>query len=242
LVSRKIFAANIVGSTTTHVDRSIAFLWFYRQTAEYADRTAAELAQDLHDEDFSKPRVSRLHKELVNSRYTVKGGRPKSFKISLANVGGLDAKYDSLLGHIEVPETGSVLPVEWVRDTRRYVEDLIKQINGSFDFGFYDASAVLMRRLVESLIIEIYIRQKRGAEIRENSTFKRLEFLIGYVCKDQNVHLSRNSNGDMNAIKKLGDTAAHDRTYITHESDITDLKQRYRRLIKELLTESGVVK
>jgi hypothetical protein len=44
----------------------------------------------------------------------------------------------------------------------------------------------------------------------------------------------------MKDIKQLGDTAAHDRTYITPPVDIDDLKPRYRRLINELLEKAGI--
>jgi hypothetical protein len=44
----------------------------------------------------------------------------------------------------------------------------------------------------------------------------------------------------MNEIKQLGDIAAHDRTYITPNVDIDDLKSKYRRMIAELLKLAGV--
>jgi hypothetical protein len=44
----------------------------------------------------------------------------------------------------------------------------------------------------------------------------------------------------MDEVKRLGDTAAHDRTYITHQVDIDELKSRCRRMIAELLRLSGV--
>ena len=37
-----------------------------------------------------------------------------------------------------------------------------------------------------------------------------------------------------------GVTAAHDRTYITQQIDIDDIKARYRKLISELLVASGL--
>ena len=44
----------------------------------------------------------------------------------------------------------------------------------------------------------------------------------------------------MTEIKQLGDTAAHDRVYITRQGDIDDIKQKYRRLLQELLSLSGI--
>jgi hypothetical protein len=67
-----------------------------------------------------------------------------------------------------------------------------------------------------------------------------LEKLISYICSDNNITLSRNSPKTMKNIKDIGDTAAHDRTYITQQTDIDDLKSKYRRLIKELLVLSKI--
>lgn len=44
----------------------------------------------------------------------------------------------------------------------------------------------------------------------------------------------------MKLIKELGDTAAHDRTYLTSPNDIDDNKLAMRRLIQELLNLAGI--
>ena len=46
----------------------------------------------------------------------------------------------------------------------------------------------------------------------------------------------------MDEVKQIGDTAAHDRTYITQQGDIDDLKTKYRKLISELLVLAGIHK
>jgi hypothetical protein len=95
---------------------------------------------------------------------------------------------------------------------------------------------------MESLIVEVYISQKRQHEIQTNGVFHNLERLIAYIRNDKNVDLSRNSPSTMDEIKQMGDTAAHDRTYITPPIDIDDVKARYRRLILELLVVSKIKK
>jgi len=44
----------------------------------------------------------------------------------------------------------------------------------------------------------------------------------------------------MQEVKDLGDTAAHDRVYITQQTDIDDMKPSFRRLIEELLLLAGI--
>lgn len=226
----------------THSQRAIALLWYYRKTSEYDDRTAAEIAADLEDEGFSKPHVFRLKEALKRSRYTVLSRGGKAHKVNSRYLAELDSQYDKLANTKSVTITDSIVPFDWVADTRTYLEKIVLQINGSYDYGFYDCCAALCRRLMESLIIEVYVSQKRRDEIQSSGAFLGLESLINSICDDGTITLSRNSRKHMLAAKELGDTAAHDRTYITLKQDVDDTKGRYRRIINELLVASSLKK
>jgi hypothetical protein len=152
----------------------------------------------------------------------------------------LEAQFSEHLQRQPIPQSDSVIPTDAVAGTRGYLERLIAQINASYDLGLYDACAVLCRRLMESLILEVYISQGRHAAVQNNGVFVGLERLIGIICADVAVTLSRNTPGTMADVKTVGDTAAHDRVYITQQRDIDDVKIRYRRTIDELLRVSGI--
>ena len=51
------------------------------------------------------------------------------------------------------PTSQSVLPNSLVAGTRGYIEKVVFQINGSYEKGWFDACAVMMRRLLETLIV-----------------------------------------------------------------------------------------
>jgi hypothetical protein len=242
VITRKQFSEQIAKRVGRHIDRAVAFLWFYRRIGPHEERAAGELARDLAEEDFPKPNTTRLNAELANTRYTVRGKRPRSFKISLAYLEELDGLYGDLVEHIEVPSTDSILPNEWFIGRRGYLENLVRQINGCYDVEFYDSCAVMMRRLMETLLIEVYENHKKADAIKENGNFFPLERLIGKAISEKSFHWNRASKKDMGAIKHIGDIAAHDRTYVVHETDITDIKQGYRRLTKELLILAGLAK
>lgn len=238
--TRREFTRGLANRDVSHVERAVALLWYYRQSQEFEERTASELAADLHGEGFPRPNVTRLRANLARSRFTIRGRRPETFQIDVRRLEELDQDYSELLGVRKVEVSGAVLPPETVAGTRAYLEQLVYQINGSYDFGFYDASAVLCRRLMESLIIEVYVSRSRHREIQQNGVFRQLEALLAHIKRDGSISLARGSAKTMDEIKQLGDTAAHDRTYVTHQSDIDDLRSRYRRLISELLALSGV--
>jgi hypothetical protein len=222
------------------VDRAIALLWYYRQTQEYDERTASDLASDLREEGFPKPNVSRLKDDLRRSNFTIKGRQRDSVQVDVRRLSDLDARYGELLKVRRVSISGRLIPPDWVAGTRRYLEELVRQINGTYEYGFYDACATLCRRLMESLIIEIYIHDNRHREIQSGGVFVPLQRLIGIISADQKVPLARNTPKTLLETKQLGDTAAHDRVYITPQIDIDDHKTKYRRMIQELLDKAEI--
>ncbi len=240
MVSRSEFAHQLGQMALTHTDRGVAFLYYYRETQQFEERTASALASDLFEENFPKPHVTDFKKGLTASKYTLKGKQAGSFRIDVRKLPELAKTYGPLFKAKNVKVNDSVIPAEWVANTRPYLEKMVLQINGCYEYGFLDGCAALSRRLMESLIIEIYVHEKRQHEIQDSGVFIPLEKLIKYIVADAKVNLGRNTPQTMKDIKQLGDTAAHDRTYITPPVDIDDLKLRYRRLINELLEKAGI--
>lgn len=240
MVSRKEFAAKVASLGLSHVERAVALLWYYRETQAFDERSAPALAADLHDEGFPKPNVTRLASELRSSGFTTAGKRKGTLQIDARRVKDLDQKYMKLLDVPDVQVKGDFIPPEWTAGTRKYLEQLVRQINGCYEAGFYDGCATLCRRLMESLIIEAYISTRRSHEIQKNGIFLSLEPLIATITNDKTMVLGRNIPATMRDVKTIGDTAAHDRTYITPKLDLDDVKLRYRRMIQELLAKAGI--
>lgn len=238
--TRSNFARKLAEQDLTHLDRAIVLLLYYRHSQEFEERTASELANDLQELGFPKPRVDRLHTSLTRSRSVVRGRRNQTFQIDLRRLSRLDDKYGELLTVKKVEVSDAIIPMDWVAGTRTYLERLVHQINGCYDSGFYDACAVLCRRLLETLIIEIYVASRRHHEIQSNNVFLPLERLINFIRADGSIPLGRNTPKTMEDVKQLGDVGAHDRRYITVQQDIDDLKARYRRAINELLSLSKI--
>jgi hypothetical protein len=240
--TRADFARGLAQLNLSHVERAVALLWYYRHTQEYEERSATALAGDLQDEGFPRPNVTRLATALRQSRFTARGKRTATFQIDVRRLSELDQIYLPLLGLRKVKFTAAVLPSDALMGTRGYLEQLAYQINGTYDAGFFDACAVLCRRLMETLVIETYVHRGRHHEIQQNGVFLSLDRLLSYLKSDKTITLARGTPKCMDEIKQLGDTAAHDRTYITTQLDLDDTKARYRRLIGELLVLAGVRK
>lgn len=66
------------------------------------------------------------------------------------------------------PRTARVIDPTLIAGTRGYLEKVADQINGTYENGWYDACAVMLRRFVETLIIETYIAKNKEAAIKED--------------------------------------------------------------------------
>jgi hypothetical protein len=241
LKTKSEFAKSVARTGPEQVDLAVAFLWYDRKSEQHSEKTPSELAQDLHDEGFPRPNVTRLRESLAKSRYVTRGKKPGSFQLNLAWLAELDQKYSDLAEVHSVEVSGDVLPTSMVRGTRLYLEKIVHQINACYELGLYDGAAVLCRRLMESLIVEVYIAKRRADEIKSNGVFFDLSKLIARIKGDSALHLARESGKTIDKVKDLGDTAAHHRTYITQKQDIDEVRSNYRKLIVELMTLAGVV-
>ena len=136
--------------------------------------------------------MTRLEKDLRKSPYTIRGQRKGSFQLDIRKIEELNKKLLPLLNEREIKVSDKVLPSEWVSGTRSYLEQLVLQINGTYELGWFDSCAILCRRLMESLIVEVYVSQKRHTEIQANGVFFGLEKLIAYIRTDKTTPLGRN--------------------------------------------------
>jgi hypothetical protein len=109
------------------------------------------------------------------------------------------------------------------------------QINGSYQYGFYDGSAALLRRLVETLLIDLYLEKGRLDELKANGELMMLDGLLRVFAADKAFHKSRNLLKSLREVKSVGDRAAHNRTYLTDKHDLDDLKSAVKSSIVELV-------
>ena len=93
-----------------------------------------------------------------------------------------------------------------VNKTRTYFEKIVTQGNGCYEHQWFDACSVMIRRFVETLIIEPYEAKKKAADIKDgNGDFLMLSKLIDRTLADASWNLSRESKRTLPLIKSLGD-------------------------------------
>lgn len=131
----------------------------------------------------------------------------------------------------------------FVRGTRGYIEAIANQINGSYERGWFDACAVLIRRLLETLIIEAFEAKNIGDKIKNPSgDFFYLRDLIAACLRESSWNLSRNSKEALKRLKDVGDKSAHSRRFIAHKNDLEPLRQDIRTVVQELISIADLKK
>lgn len=140
------------------------------------------------------------------------------------------------------PEAGlnapgqSVIPFAIVKGTRGYIERVTHQVNGCYDNGWYDACSVMVRRLLETLIIEVFETQMIAHKIKDsNGDFFFLSDLIRITLAESSWNLSRNTKSALPKLKDIGDKSAHSRRYHAVRNDLDKLLPEIRVVVQELI-------
>jgi len=124
-----------------------------------------------------------------------------------------------------------------VQRTRGYIERVVYQINGAYENGWFDACAVMMRRLLETLIIECFEAHKIASKIKDPRTgdFYYLSDLVAKAVNESTWNLGRNTKRGLPRLKAIGDQSAHSRRYNAHREDIDKLLADFRTACQELI-------
>lgn len=146
-----------------------------------------------------------------------------------------------------VPDEGlpsysqQVLPKSLAVNTRGYIEKILNQINGSYEKGWFDACAVMIRRLVETLIIEAFEKHKISNQIKtSDGEFYYLSDLIDKTLSEPSWNIGRNSKNSLPKLKSIGDKSAHSRRFTARRWDIDKILPDLRVVAEELIYLAGL--
>jgi hypothetical protein len=197
----------------------------------------------LEAEGLSTQNRPRLRSALKASPLVSQGKAKGSYRINPRHLEALTTKYSPIVGappQIRVHDEQAVVPDGTIPLDRKYIKDIVRQINEGYVAGHYDSAAVMLRRLAESLLIECYVRVGRENVIRTGNNFMLLDGILSAFTADASITKSRNLVASLRKLKDVGDNAAHSRTYITKKADIDDIKSNTRRSLTELAVLAGL--
>jgi hypothetical protein len=124
---------------------------------------------------------------------------------------------------------------------RHHVDGSVPQRVIKQSARWYDACAVMVRRVLEALIVESFEKHGIAVKIKNaQGDFLYLRDLIDVCLREPSWNLTRNCKQAMPRLKDIGDKSAHSRRYIAHRGDIDPLLSEIRLVVQELVYLAGL--
>ncbi|RYG94176.1 MAG: hypothetical protein EON58_16830 [Alphaproteobacteria bacterium] len=221
----------------TETESALALIWFATHSGSGpSDVTAKEVATVMTDHRMSgNVNYSRLGQKLSKHSQLVRGSRVGSFRIRAADDPSLSQRFSQHADLSSAPVADLLISNGISLGGRRHLEQVRREANGSYERAFYNAAAVMSRRLTEMLLIEA-LEAAGGAErIRDASgNLIGLSDLIAVSRSGLFVKLSRTAPTHLQKVKEIGDGAAHHRHFIVAKKDMDALNPGLSMLVAEL--------
>lgn len=229
----------------TNAERALAVLWYFDHEQLGVAKTAGQLTKVLSDHHVGTPNQTALAEAIRKTRlanesgsgFSLKPGSRKLIRDWLPDLEGIQPAIDHSSGY---------LPESIWKNTRGYIEEVCRELNGSFYHGYYNAAAVMLRRLLETLIIEAYEHLNREIEIKDGGgNYLMLSDLAERVCGEsghRGINLGRDSKKALKDVRSVGNWSAHARRFLAHAGDLTKFQVGMRLLVQELVQIADLVK
>jgi hypothetical protein len=138
--------------------------------------------------------------------------------------------------------TTNFIPPSILDDTARvYIIAIGRQLNGCYQHGWRDASMVMMRRLLEIGIIEVFEAKGIADKITgADGNYFHLSQLVDLACAEPAIRLSRRTKRALPRLTELGHLSAHGRYFLARADDVERVQSDFRVAIEELLHHAGL--
>jgi hypothetical protein len=244
-VSLDGFCEVVKKSSKNNTEKALAVLWYFDYEEPGIAKTAGQLTKLLGDHHIGTPNQTALAEAIRKTKlahesksgFSLKPGSRKIIRDWLPDLDGIQPVID---------HAGGYLPEPIWKNTRGYIEEVCRELNGSFHHAYYNAAAVMLRRLLETLIIEAYEHLGREAEIKDGGgNYFMLSELAERACGEKGhkgINLGRDSKKALKEARTVGNWSAHARRFLAHARDLTSFQAVMRLLVQELIQIADLVR
>lgn len=140
-------------------------------------------------------------------------------------------------------EDEGLFPLSLLSQAKRgYLVTIGRQMNGAYGMNWYDAAAVMMRRLVEISLIEAFEAKGVAAKIQDGAgNYLHLSDLIARALTEPSFTLSRNTKKALPNLRDLGHMSAHGRYFTAQKVDIDAAQSGCRIVVEEFLRHAALL-
>lgn len=137
----------------------------------------------------------------------------------------------------------SYLPISLLNDTKRgYLQKMGVEINTTYEAHCYTSCLVMMRRLLEISIIEVYEGNKISDKIKDDTgNYFMLERLVDLILNEKSWSLSRTTKEHLPYFRVLGNLSAHGKFFHAKREDLDKYAINFRSVIEELLRHAKLL-
>ncbi len=245
-VEIKDFCLLLRDLSLTNAQKALAILWFMDTKEPDIQVGPSKLARFIVEAGIGNPNPSALASSIKATRLAIEGNA--GFRLKHASRqsirGWLPKDFAGVAPKID-HDQGFLIGAVW-ENTRPYIEAVCRQMNGCYLATYFDGASVMMRRLIETLIIEAYEHLKREGEIKDlQHNYFMLNELVERASGEKThagLHLSRDGRAALRSIKSLGDKSAHNRRYVAQKADLDNVRQGLRLVSQELIQIANLKK
>jgi hypothetical protein len=152
-LSLDAFCELVKALNKSNPEKAVALLWYFDRETPDISKSAGQLTKLLGDHHIGTPNQTSLahairKTKLANeskSGFSLKPGSRRIIRAWLPDLEGIQPAIDHAAAYLPEPV--------W-RNTRGYIEEVCRELNGAFHHGYYNAAAVMLRRLLETLITQ----------------------------------------------------------------------------------------
>ncbi|MBP6025549.1 hypothetical protein [Ferruginibacter sp.] len=147
--------------------------------------------------------------------------------------GKIDAEVDK---PAELKPSNSLFPLSIFDNTRKYLNDFSKEASCCYDFGLFTSCLFMLRKITETLIIELYESKGIQSKIKNvNGDYFQLSDLIKSVTNESSWKLTKIVKENLPKIKLLADSSVHSKRFSAKKPDIDEIKINVRIAFEELI-------
>jgi hypothetical protein len=118
---------------------------------------------------------------------------------------------------------------------RSVYRKILDEANRCFDARCCNGCAAMLRRIIESLIIEAFESLEIEHKLKgDDGEYLELKALIGKATAEPKLKLSRNTKNALPNLKFLGDLSVHGRRHFVLAGDLERVRNDARTAIQEL--------
>lgn len=119
---------------------------------------------------------------------------------------------------------------------RTYLIRLVDEINNCYQSECYTSCMVMIRRLMEVCIIDVFEENNIQSAIKNSSdNYFMLEELVTKLINQKTVKISRSSKESLPKLRTFGNLSAHGKYFYARKDDLDKIHTDFRALVEELL-------